>query len=106
MQIISKAADMGCVTRKRTICVSMGLILFFALCLAPFIYAQQQSYPFSASSVSALLMDANTGQILYGQNPHLRIQPASLAKMVTLFLIFDALKQGSNREIFNWTMRC
>ena len=95
MQIISKAADMGCVTRKRTICVSMGLILFFALCLAPFIYAQQQSYPFSASSVSALLMDANTGQILYGQNPHLRIQPASLAKMVTLFLIFDALKQGN-----------
>jgi D-alanyl-D-alanine carboxypeptidase (penicillin-binding protein 5/6) len=38
-------------------------------------------------------MDAHTGEILYSQDPHLRMQPASLAKMMTLFLIFDALKQ-------------
>jgi D-alanyl-D-alanine carboxypeptidase (penicillin-binding protein 5/6) len=47
-------------------------------------------------------MDAHTGQILYSQNPHLRMQPASLAKMMTLFLIFDALKQDKiqlNTEI-------
>jgi D-alanyl-D-alanine carboxypeptidase (penicillin-binding protein 5/6) len=95
MQGASKAADMGGVTKKRTVPVSMGLILFFALCFAPYIYAQQQSYPFGASSVSALLMDAHSGHILYSQNTHLRIQPASLAKMLTLFIIFDALKQGN-----------
>jgi D-alanyl-D-alanine carboxypeptidase (penicillin-binding protein 5/6) len=47
-------------------------------------------------------MDAHTGQILYSQNPHLRIQPASLAKLMTLFLIFDELNQGTvqlNNEV-------
>jgi D-alanyl-D-alanine carboxypeptidase (penicillin-binding protein 5/6) len=57
--------------------------------------ARQPSCPFAASSVSAVLMDAHTGQILYSQNPHLRIQPASLAKIMTLFIIFDALKQDN-----------
>jgi len=40
-------------------------------------------------------MDANDGQIVYSQNPYHRLQPASLAKVMTLFLIFDALEQGS-----------
>jgi D-alanyl-D-alanine carboxypeptidase (penicillin-binding protein 5/6) len=78
------------------------MILVFTVCLPQFIYAHQQASPFKASSVSALLMDANTGQILYSQNPHLRIQPASLAKLMTLFLIFDALNQGTiqlNNEV-------
>jgi D-alanyl-D-alanine carboxypeptidase (penicillin-binding protein 5/6) len=66
----------------------------FSVFLAQYSSARQISCPFAASSVSAVLMDAHTGQILYSQNPHLRMQPASLAKMVTLFLIFDALKQG------------
>ena len=38
-------------------------------------------------------MDAETGKILYSQNPNFRIQPASLTKVMTLFLIFDALDQ-------------
>ena len=55
----------------------------------------QYSPPFKLSSISALLMDANSGQIIYSQNPHHRLQPASLAKVMTLFLTFDALDQGA-----------
>jgi len=40
-------------------------------------------------------MDANNGQIVYSQNPYHRLQPASLTKVMTLFLIFDALEQGA-----------
>ncbi|MCK5267560.1 MAG: D-alanyl-D-alanine carboxypeptidase, partial [Spirochaetes bacterium] len=86
---------MRCIQLKRIIIVIIWIILILSICLPQYIYAQQQSSPFKASSVSALLMDANSGQILYSQNPHLRIQPASLAKLMTLFLIFDALKQGT-----------
>ena len=43
---------------------------------------------------SALLMDGLTGQILYEQNPHLRIPPASFVKILTLYLVFDALRAG------------
>ena len=58
-------------------------------------FGYQYAYPFKLSSVSALLMDANTGQIVFSENPYHRFQPASLAKVMTLFLIFDALEQGA-----------
>jgi D-alanyl-D-alanine carboxypeptidase (penicillin-binding protein 5/6) len=43
---------------------------------------------------SAVLMDGLTGQVLYEQNPHLRIPPASFVKILTLYLVFDALHAG------------
>jgi D-alanyl-D-alanine carboxypeptidase (penicillin-binding protein 5/6) len=101
-QILFKEADMRCIQVKRMIIVNIWIILVFSVWLPQYIYAHQQSSPFKASSVSAVLMDANSDQILYSQNPHLRIQPASLAKLMTLFLIFDALKQGKiqlNNEV-------
>ena len=46
---------------------------------------------------SAVLMDGLTGQILYEQNPHSRIAPASFVKVLTLYLVFDALRAGQLR---------
>jgi D-alanyl-D-alanine carboxypeptidase (penicillin-binding protein 5/6) len=43
---------------------------------------------------SAVLMDGLTGQILFEQNPHLRIPPASFVKVLTLYLVFDAIRAG------------
>lgn len=43
---------------------------------------------------SAVLMDALTGQVLFEQNPQLKIQPASFVKILTLYLVFDALRDG------------
>jgi D-alanyl-D-alanine carboxypeptidase (penicillin-binding protein 5/6) len=43
---------------------------------------------------SAVLMDAFSGQVLYEQNPTLKIQPASFAKILTLYLALDALRAG------------
>jgi D-alanyl-D-alanine carboxypeptidase (penicillin-binding protein 5/6) len=43
---------------------------------------------------SAVLMDALTGQVLYDQNPNLRIAPASFVKLMTLYLAFDAIRGG------------
>jgi D-alanyl-D-alanine carboxypeptidase (penicillin-binding protein 5/6) len=51
-------------------------------------------HPFAVDVRSAVLMDANSGQFLYGQNPDERISPASFVKLLTLFLIFDAVDQG------------
>jgi len=39
-------------------------------------------------------MDGITGQILFQKNPEKRFSPASLAKMMTLYLAFDAIKRG------------
>lgn len=41
-----------------------------------------------------VLMDANTGMILAHKNMHTVMQPASLTKLMTLYLTFEALKSG------------
>ena len=71
------------------------LFTLISVSLPSNIFAYQHSCPFKPLSVSALLMDADNGQILYSENPHNRMQPASLTKVMTLFLIFDALNQGT-----------
>jgi len=43
---------------------------------------------------SAVLMDGITGQILYDQNSNLRISPASFVKVMTLYLVYDAIRAG------------
>lgn len=39
-----------------------------------------------------LSMDANSGQIIAAQNSHDKVEPASLTKLMTAYLIFDALE--------------
>lgn len=43
---------------------------------------------------AALAVDADTGQILYQYNADTTTPPASLTKIMTLLIIFDALEQG------------
>lgn len=61
-----------------------------ALCLAA---AQAQPVPPPALSARAwLLLDATSGQVLGAHDPDKRIEPASLAKMMTAYLVFQALQ--------------
>jgi D-alanyl-D-alanine carboxypeptidase len=43
---------------------------------------------------AALVEDGATGKILYSRNANAERHPASLTKMMTLYLLFDALKKG------------
>lgn len=43
-------------------------------------------------SPSAILMEASTGQVIYEKNADESLHPASITKIMTLILIFDALK--------------
>lgn len=42
---------------------------------------------------SAIAMDLNNGRILYEQNPDQQIPPASLTKVITLYLAFEAIQE-------------
>lgn len=46
------------------------------------------------TSESALLMEADSGTVLYEQNSTKQLRPASITKIMTLILIFDALEDG------------
>lgn len=57
-------------------------------------HSAQKSGVASQSRFSALVVNANTGQVLYEKNAGATRYPASLTKMMTLYLAFDALKKG------------
>ena len=43
---------------------------------------------------AAVIADGETGRVLYSRNAYSERHPASLTKMMTLYLLFDALKRG------------
>jgi D-alanyl-D-alanine carboxypeptidase (penicillin-binding protein 5/6) len=49
---------------------------------------------FEAKAGQAYLVDADTGTVLFSKDPDKLIPPASLAKLMTMELVFDALKAG------------
>lgn len=46
------------------------------------------------STKSALLMEASTGTVLYEQNADEKLPPASVTKVMTLLLIYEAVRDG------------
>ena len=47
------------------------------------------------SAASAVLMEKETGEILYEKESHQKLEPASVTKVMTLLLIFEALDSGA-----------
>ncbi len=54
----------------------------------------KQDSMFSPEKYAALVMDARTGEIIHARNADARRYPASLTKMMTLYLLFEAMSQG------------
>ena len=43
---------------------------------------------------SAILIEQNSGQVLYEKNSHEQLRPASVTKLMTILLTFEALEAG------------
>jgi D-alanyl-D-alanine carboxypeptidase len=50
--------------------------------------------PVAFAKYASIILDADTGQILHNTNADTRNYPASLTKMMTLYIVFDALDSG------------
>lgn len=68
----------------------LAMAIGFAL-LAVWSFA---STPAQAAPYAALVMDARTGEVVYAENADTRLHPASLTKMMTLYLAIEAVKEG------------
>lgn len=66
---------------------SCGLI---ALCLAWLTLAA----PSFAAPYAAMVMDARSGEVIHSRNAETRLHPASLTKMMTLYIAFEAVRLG------------
>jgi len=54
----------------------------------------QMPQPPEVAARSWLLLDMSTGQVLGAKDPDAQIEPASLTKLMTAYLVFQALKDG------------
>lgn len=69
---------------------------FLVLLMLPVLaLAQQLPTPPALAAKSWLLIESGSGQELASQAPDERIEPASLTKLMTAYLTFSALKQGT-----------
>lgn len=50
--------------------------------------------PAQAAPFAAIVMDGRTGEILYEKNARTRLHPASLTKMMTLYIVFQEIEAG------------
>jgi D-alanyl-D-alanine carboxypeptidase len=60
--------------------LAIGMVFWASL-------AQAQEY-------AAYVMDARTGKVLHSRNADTRLHPASLTKMMTLYIVFDEVERG------------
>ena len=57
-------------------------------------YTNDTSNPLNLECASAILIEQNTGKILYSYNVHEKLRPASVTKIMSILLIMDAIKDG------------
>ena len=71
-----------------------GLLLLgvFVVCVVNPSAAKSGDGPVYNHKYAALVMDADTGLILFQRNPDKTLHPASLTKVMTLLMVFDALE--------------
>ncbi len=50
--------------------------------------------PFDVDARAAILLEPETGTVIYAKNPDEPLPPASITKMMTLLLAFEALEEG------------
>ncbi len=56
--------------------------------------AARSQFAFDTSAPHAILLDADTGQVLYEKSPDERIPPASMSKLMTAYILFEKLANG------------
>ncbi|WP_062104757.1 D-alanyl-D-alanine carboxypeptidase family protein [Bacillus niameyensis] len=76
----------------------IAIILFaFGMILSLFsgaAFAEEKKVELAEDSKSAILIERDTGTILYEKNMHEKLSPASMTKIMTMLLIMEALDAG------------
>ncbi len=76
--------------------LTASILVFISVCRPLYVNAAQHENitDLGLKSKSAILMEASTGDILYEQNSDEKLPPASITKIMTLLLIYEAERDG------------
>jgi len=81
---------MNMVLKIRSIFCFMGVLLISQFVIAQSTFAQE----FITKAKQAIVMDYESGSVLFQKNADQLMPPASMAKIMTMEVVFDALKRG------------
>ena len=68
--------------------------IYHAIFVAFVVSAVVATSPLQAAPYAAIVMDGRTGEVLYEKNADARLHPASLTKMMTLYIVFQEIEAG------------
>ena len=83
----------GHIKRITGIITAIIMLITTAVIVPVFCCAEEVSGP-DIDTPSAILMEAATGQVIYEKDADTVLAPASITKIMTLILIFEALEDG------------
>src|SRR5688572_17893863 len=78
-------------TKEPSVCGILAILAVCAVSLGMLVAMPCQSL--AGGRHAALIVDANTGRVLHAQFADEPRYPASLAKMMTLYIVFEQLEQ-------------
>ncbi len=72
------------------------IIMFFIMfSFLVSVKAEENNTVLAPNAKSAIIMEYSTGKILYENNSHEKMAPASMTKMMSLLLIMEAIESGN-----------
>ncbi|WP_239984619.1 serine hydrolase [Lentibacillus sediminis] len=80
-------------TRKKML-LSLALIALMISAVFAQPLSAQAAAPPELDAESAILVDASSGKILYAKNADMAMPPASMTKMMTEYLVLEAIEEG------------
>ncbi len=83
----------------------MKLVFIFGAALAVSLPVYAAAPVFETTAPVAYMVDLSSGAVLYAKDADRRIPPASMAKMMTLYLAFDLIKQGKFKLSDSFTVK-
>ena len=75
--------------------IIIGIIILFTMSNLPMIHAEENKLEkeVAKEAKAALLLERDSGKVLYEKNPHEKLPPASMTKIMTLLLVMEALEE-------------
>lgn len=74
--------------------VPLLLLTSLLFLFTPVAFGAEEGIDLAPNAKSALLMDQNTGTIIYSKNPDMKLPPASITKIMTMLLVMEAIDRG------------
>lgn len=70
-------------------------VLVVALSLMPLMTKAEEKISLAKGAKSSILIEASTGKIIYENNSHEKLPPASMTKMMSMLLIMENISKGN-----------